>query len=171
MLVAEISEDILKFFKNGTVSCKRKGHWVDLTWYILLKFRQSANINVTWSDIWITFFPQNQLQLGCPHWAHDPTSPSKACWGKRPWTNPQGWNKNLCLLSIETSIYKEEKKREVPSRELTYPTLEKENHLQNAILGGYVSSLEGNHCDCSKPGGKFLRCQNIFLQRPLPRSS
>ena len=32
----------------------------------------------------------------------------------------------------------------VPSRELTYPTeREKENHLQNAILGGYVSSLEG----------------------------
>ena len=31
------------------------------------------------------------------------------------------------------------------SRELTYPTLGKGNHLQNAILGGYVSSLEGNH--------------------------
>ena len=31
----------------------------------------------------------------------------------------------------------------IPSRELTYPTLGKENHLQNAILGGYVSSLEG----------------------------
>ena len=28
----------------------------------------------------------------------------------------------------------------IPSRELTYPTKrEKENHLQNAIFGGYVS--------------------------------
>ena len=34
--------------------------------------------------------------------------------------------------------------RRLPSRELTYPTeREKENHLQNAIFGGYVSSLEG----------------------------
>ena len=34
--------------------------------------------------------------------------------------------------------------RWIPSRELTYPTLGSlENHLQNAILGGYVSSLEG----------------------------
>ena len=33
----------------------------------------------------------------------------------------------------------------IPSRELTYPTLgSSENHLQNAIFGGYVSSLEGN---------------------------
>ena len=32
----------------------------------------------------------------------------------------------------------------IPSRELTYPTLgSSENHLQNAIFGGYVSSLEG----------------------------
>ena len=32
----------------------------------------------------------------------------------------------------------------LPSRELTYPTKrEKEKHLQNAILGGYVNSLEG----------------------------
>ena len=34
--------------------------------------------------------------------------------------------------------------QEIPSRELTYPTKrEKENHLQNAIFGGYVSFLEG----------------------------
>jgi len=31
----------------------------------------------------------------------------------------------------------------------TYPTKrEKENHLQNAIFGGYVSFLEGNHLAC-----------------------
>jgi len=30
----------------------------------------------------------------------------------------------------------------IPSRELTYPTLGKGNHLQNAILMGYVSSLK-----------------------------
>ena len=34
-------------------------------------------------------------------------------------------------------------KIDLPSRELTYPTLGKENHLQNAILGGYVSFLAG----------------------------
>ena len=38
-----------------------------------------------------------------------------------------------------------------PSRELTYPTLGKENHLQNAIFGRYVSSLEGNHLRSIKP--------------------
>ena len=31
----------------------------------------------------------------------------------------------------------------LPSRKLTYPTWGKGNHLQNAIFGGYVSSLEG----------------------------
>ena len=31
----------------------------------------------------------------------------------------------------------------IPSRRLTYPTWEKENHLQNAIFGRYVSFLEG----------------------------
>ena len=31
----------------------------------------------------------------------------------------------------------------IPSRELTYPTLKKENHLQNGLFRGYVSSLEG----------------------------
>ena len=36
-------------------------------------------------------------------------------------------------------------KKQLPSRGLTYPTKrEKENHLQNAIFGGYVNSLEGN---------------------------
>ena len=41
------------------------------------------------------------------------------------------------------------------SRELTYPTKrEKENHLQNAILGGYLSFLEGTtqwYGDCNQP--------------------
>jgi len=33
---------------------------------------------------------------------------------------------------------------EIPSRELTYPTWgSSEHHLQNAIFGRYVSSLEG----------------------------
>jgi len=32
----------------------------------------------------------------------------------------------------------------IPSREFSHiPPWEKENHLQNAIFGGYVSSLEG----------------------------
>ena len=34
--------------------------------------------------------------------------------------------------------------QQLPSRGLKYPTLGKGKHLQNAILGGYVSSLEGN---------------------------
>ena len=31
----------------------------------------------------------------------------------------------------------------IPSRELTYPTLGIGKYFQNAIFGGYVSSLEG----------------------------
>ena len=45
------------------------------------------------------------------------------------------------MATIPASAYSLES---LPSRELTYPTLEKENHLQNAIFGGQVSSLEGN---------------------------
>ena len=38
--------------------------------------------------------------------------------------------------------------KQIPSREWIHiPPWEKENHLQNAIFGGYVSSLEGTHQD------------------------
>ena len=48
--------------------------------------------------------------------------------------------KTLVLWEVYREFY-----RGLPSRELTYPTKrEKENHLQNAIFLGYVSSLEGN---------------------------
>ena len=57
-----------------------------------------------------------------------------------------GRNKNPLPLeyrNINLQRKNTRKKREVPSRELTYPTLgSSENHLQNAILGGYVRSLE-----------------------------
>ena len=44
----------------------------------------------------------------------------------------------------------------LPSRGLTYPTWGKENHLQNAIFGGYVSSLEGIFPICSMYGNIYL---------------
>ena len=47
-----------------------------------------------------------------------------------------------CKLGWDISVNHEQ----VPSRQLTYPTFGKgksEKHLQNAIFGGYVSSLEG----------------------------
>ena len=47
--------------------------------------------------------------------------------------------RRMCFFCSDEAAVKN-----LPSRELTYPTKrEKENHLQNAILGGYVSSLEG----------------------------
>ena len=55
--------------------------------------------------------------------------------------------------------------------ELTYPTLGKENHLQNAILGGYVSSLEGtfsNHFSVSML--LFRQCATRVLTLGTGRS-
>ena len=57
----------------------------------------------------------------------------------------------FCLNTMGSNPYKQEKSpvtktksKYIHSRELTYPTLgSSENHLQNAIFWGYVSSLEG----------------------------
>ena len=50
----------------------------------------------------------------------------------------------------------------LPSRGLTYPTKrEKENHLQNGILGGYVSFLEGTYIYRKHPGSSS---SNTFIK-------
>ena len=49
----------------------------------------------------------------------------------------QGHNK-FAYLHFNTFLSKK-----IPSRELTYPTSGKENHLQNCNVRGYVSSLKG----------------------------
>ena len=45
------------------------------------------------------------------------------------------------VIKLDGDMTPKTEEDEIPSRELTYPTLG--NHLQNAILGGYVSPLEG----------------------------
>ena len=49
------------------------------------------------------------------------------------------------------------------SRELTYPTWEKENHLQNAFKRGYVSSQEGNF------SGAIFNFEGLTVTKSLSR--
>ena len=53
--------------------------------------------------------------------------------------------RTFCHWVVESGRIDVDNRREwLPSRGLTYPTKrEKENHLQNAIFGGYVNFLEG----------------------------
>ena len=57
----------------------------------------------------------------------------------------------------------------LPSRELTYPTLGTENHLQNGLFRGYVSSEEGTcfvhgQYFCSKHNLQITICVNCLEQ-------
>ena len=66
-------------------------------------------------------------------------------WGGGSW---EGGHKKLMKVSIGLHCYTPEGLNilHIPSREWIHiPPWDKENHLQNPILGGYVSSLEGNH--------------------------
>ena len=52
---------------------------------------------------------------------------------------------------------------EIPSRKFTYPTWEKENHLQNGLFRGYVSSQEGKGLIAGRIQG------NPMFKKPLVR--
>ena len=55
------------------------------------------------------------------------------------------WKKKTVQITLikHTKLPFNINKQMIPSRKLTYPTWKKENHLQNGLFKGYVSSQEG----------------------------
>ena len=72
--------------------------------------------------------PSSQMSLGCTWIRDELVGKSKSDW-RKSWRSVEEWFNKNC--------------RYYPPGNYHIPPWEKENHLQKASLGGYVSSLEG----------------------------